>query len=264
MEPIDFIPHGGGPCFFMDWTMGPADTWNNMAAFLRSYNTQPHPKAILLVSGHWEESAFSLTTHPNPPLIYDYSGFPPHTYKLEYNAPGSPALAARAAQLLQQSNLPTRLDPTRGWDHGVFLPLKLMYPDAQIPIVQLSLHNSLDPALHLRAGAALEPLLTEGVRIIASGMSYHNLRQFGPRAAAPSEAFDQWLTQALSAEDRNAQLTHWAAAPSARDAHPREEHLIPLMVAAGAAGPSRADKIYTDHVMGARVSAFRLHPSSTL
>lgn len=261
MEPIEFIPHGGGPCFFTDWTMGPADTWNNMAAFLRSFHTEPHPKAILLVSGHWEESAFSLTTHPNPPLIYDYYGFPPHTYKLEYNAPGSPELAARAAELLQQSNLPTRLDPARGWDHGVFIPLKLMYPDANIPIVQLSLHNSLDPALHLRAGAALKPLLSEGVRLIASGMSYHNLRQFGPRAAAPSEAFDQWLTAALTAEDRNDQLTHWAAAPAARDAHPREEHLIPLMVAAGAASPAPAEKTYTDHVLGARVSAFRLHPS---
>lgn len=260
MEPIDFIPHGGGPCFFMDWTMGPPDTWNTMAAFLRSYDAQPHPKAILIVSGHWEETAFSLTAHPRPSLIYDYYGFPPHTYKLEYNAPGFPDLAARAAQLLQQSDLPTRLDSARGWDHGVFIPLKLMYPAADVPIVQLSLHNSLDPTLHLRAGGALRPLLAEGVRIIASGMSYHNLRQFGPRAAAPSEAFDEWLTQALAAEDRNAQLAQWASAPSARDAHPREEHLIPLMVAVGAAGPSPAEKIYTGDIMGARVSAFRLSP----
>ncbi len=223
MEPVDFIPHGGGPCFFMEWTMGPADTWKKMGAWLAEFSAEPAPRAIVVVSGHWEERGFAATGAAQPSLIYDYFGFPPHTYQLEYSAPGSPALAVQVAALLTAAGLDSRVDPARGWDHGVFIPLKVMYPQAQIPVVQLSLDVSLDPALHLRAGAALRSLREEGVRIIASGMSYHNLRQFGPRAAAPSEAFDAWLTAAITAEDRDARLLEWAAAPAAREAHPRED-----------------------------------------
>lgn len=259
MEPVLFLPHGGGPCFFMEWTMGPPDTWDRMAAWLRAAGEGPAPKAILLISGHWEERGFAATGAAHPGLIYDYSGFPPHTYELTYPAPGAPELAAHAAALLAGAGLLARVDPTRGWDHGTFIPLKVMYPDARIPVVQLSLDHSLDPDLHMRAGAALRELRKEGVRIIGSGMSFHNLRMFGPRAGAPSEAFDAWLTAAVEADPavRPGQLRQWAQAPSAREAHPREEHLIPLMVAAGAAGEDRGRRVFTDIVMGARVSAYQ-------
>ena len=252
---VDFVPHGGGPCFFMDWTMGPADTWDRMGTFLRSFASLPRPTAILVVSGHWEEQGFAFTGSQNPSLLYDYYGFPESTYALTYPAPGSPELAARAAGLLQAAGLPARVDNDRGWDHGVFIPLKLMYPEADVPVVQMSLDASLDPLLHRQAGEALQSLREEGVRIVGSGMSYHNLRMFGPRAGAPSEAFDAWLTAAV--EGRGGRLADWATAPGARESHPREEHLAPLFVAAGAAGEDAGRRVYTDVVMGARVSAYR-------
>ncbi len=252
---VDFVPHGGGPCFFMDWTMGPADTWDRMGTFLRSFASLPRPRAILVVSGHWEERGFAVTGGERPSLLYDYYGFPESTYALTYAAPGSPELAGRVAELLGEAGLAARVDRDRGWDHGVFIPLKLMYPEAEIPVVQMSLDESLDPELHLRAGAALQSLREEGVRIVGSGMSYHNLRMFGPRAGAPSEAFDAWLTAAV--ERRGGRLADWAKAPGARESHPREEHLAPLFVAAGAAGEDPGRRVYTDVVMGARVSAYR-------
>jgi aromatic ring-opening dioxygenase catalytic subunit (LigB family) len=259
VEPVDFIPHGGGPCFFMDWKMGPADTWDRMGAWLRTAGDGARPKALLAISGHWEERGFSLTGAPRPPLIYDYSGFPPHTYQLQYPAPGSPDLALRVRDVLVGAGLASRVDPERGWDHGVFIPLKLMYSEADVPVVQMSLDSSLDPELHLRAGAALEGLRSEGVRIIGSGMTYHNMRQFGTRAGAPSEAFDAWLTGAVTGlpEERDSRLRRWADAPFAREAHPREEHLIPLLVASGAGGADRGRRVFSDVVLGARVSAYR-------
>jgi len=259
VEPVYFIPHGGGPCFFMEWTMGPADSWDRMRDWLRECGEGPRPKAILIVSGHWETRGFTVSGGARPGLIYDYSGFPPHTYQLQYSAPGAPELASRVSELLRGAGFESRVDEERGWDHGVFIPLKVMYPDADVPVVQLSLDLSLDAGLHLRAGAALAALRAEGVRIIGSGMSYHNLRGFGARAEGPSEAFDAWLTAAVEAipDQRDLLLREWAAAPSARAAHPREEHLIPLMVAAGASGEDVGVRVFSDVVMGARVSAYR-------
>jgi aromatic ring-opening dioxygenase catalytic subunit (LigB family) len=215
---------------------------------------------MVVISGHWEEPEFSLTGAARPPLIYDYSGFPPHTYQLTYPAPGSPELAERVGVLLREAGIPARTDATRGFDHGVFIPFKVVYPEAQIPIVQLSLHAGLDPAVHLAAGRALQPLREEGILIAGSGMSYHNMRGFFSGRALPgSDQFDAWLSEAVTAEPhlRDAQLQKWQSAPSAREAHPREEHLIPLMVAAGAAGEDRGVKTFSDRVMGATVSAYR-------
>lgn len=259
--PAYFIPHGGGPCFFMEWD--PPDTWRVMQEWLRDLGSRVKPRAILAISGHWEEDAFCATSGPHPELIYDYHGFPPETYEIRYDAPGSPALAAEAVSLLKNAGLPARLDPARGWDHGVFIPFKVIYPKADIPIVQLSLHKSLDPETHIRAGAALESLRAQNVLIAGSGMSYHNLRRFmrgGAGGNADSDRFDAWLGAAVTDPDpvrRNEALCHWEEAPSARDAHPREEHLIPLMVAAGAGGRGRGEKVYADRVMGAALSAFR-------
>jgi aromatic ring-opening dioxygenase catalytic subunit (LigB family) len=260
--PTLYIPHGGGPCFFMDWTMGPSDTWEKMAAWLRQLAASlgTVPKAIVVISGHWEEDSFTVTGNPNPPLIYDYYGFPEHTYRLEYGAPGSPALAQRICDLLAQAGLPARVDPARGFDHGVFVPFKLIYPDAEIPMVQLSLKTGLDPAAHIALGRAIAPLREEGVLIVGSGMSYHNMRGFMSRTGGEvSDQFDAWLTATAADADperRNRKLADWESAPVARAAHPREEHLLPLMVAAGAAETDPGERIFTDRVMGATVSAF--------
>ncbi len=261
-QPAVFLPHGGGPCFFMDWTWGPADTWKATQHFLEGFAaTLPAPpQALLVVSGHWEEPAFTASAATSPKLIFDYSGFPEHTYHLTWPAPGDPALAMRISQLLQKAGLPAANSPDRGFDHGVFVPLKVAFPHAQVPVVTLSLIASLDPALHLAAGRALAPLRDEGVLIVGSGMSFHNLRGYlRPETPERARAFDSWLTRAVEspALQRDALLTAWRQAPFAAYAHPREEHLIPLMVAAGAGGDAPGTRIFGDEPMGAAISAYR-------
>jgi aromatic ring-opening dioxygenase catalytic subunit (LigB family) len=246
----------------MDWTWGPANTWNATQRFLEGLAaTLPEPpKALLVVSGHWEEPAFTASAAATPELIFDYSGFPEHTYRLTWPAPGDPALAERVAGLLSQAGLPAGLSANRGFDHGVFVPLKVAFPEAKIPVVTLSLAASLDPALHLAAGRALAPLRDQGVLIVGSGMSFHNLRAYlRPETAERARAFDSWLTRAVEspATERSALLTGWREAPFAAFAHPREEHLIPLMVAAGAGGDAPGTRIFGDEPMGAAISAYR-------
>jgi len=260
--PTLFVPHGAGPCFFMDWN--PPTAWNAMADFLKGIAaTLPaRPTAIVLVSGHWLQSTFSVTTAARPTLIYDYHGFPPHTYELRYPAPGDPALASRIAGLLDGAALGGREDAQRGFDHGMFIPLKLMFPDADIPVVQLSLRSDLDPRAHIEAGRALQALRGEGVLIVGSGMSFHNMRGYGdPRFAPISDEFDHWLTAAveLPPGERDRALQRWKDAPAARLCHPprAEEHLIPLLVAAGAAGDSNGRKVFSDRVMHTTLSAYR-------
>ncbi len=260
-QPALFIPHGGGPCFFMDWTWGPADTWLKTRRFLEGLAaTLPStPKAILVVSGHWEEPAFTASAAAQPKLIFDYSGFPEHTFRLTWPAPGQPELAARVASLLAAAGLPSALSQNRGYDHGVFVPLKVAFPAAEIPVVTLSLASILDPALHLAAGRALAPLRDEGVLIVASGMSFHNLRGYlQPVTTERARAFDAWLTAAVesAAPQRDALLTAWRQAPFAAYAHPREEHLVPLFVAAGAGGEAPGQRIFTDEPIGAAISAY--------
>ena len=258
-QPSLFIPHGGGPCFFMP---DPHGTWTGMEAYLKSLaaSLPEKPRAILVISGLWEEAAFAFTgAAERPGLIFDYYNFPPETYRLTWPAPGAPWLAARGRDLLATAGLPAAIDPQRGFDHGVFVPLKVAFPEAEIPVVQVSLHASLDPALHLAAGRALAPLREEGVLVLGSGMSFHNLRAMGdPRVAEPSRAFDGWLAEAAAADpgERAERLADWADAPFARLCHPREEHLLPLMVAAGASRePGTQD--YSEMVLGGAVSAFR-------
>ena len=258
--PTLYLPHGGGPCFFMEWPDDP-HTWDKMGAFLRGLGASvPRPKAMLVISAHWEEAEFTVTTNPHPPLIFDYYGFPAHTYQLQYPAPGNPELAQRVQDLLGAAGLATRADAQRGFDHGVFIPLLLVYPQADIPIVQLSLKAGLDPASHLRAGHALSALRDEGVLIVASGMSFHNLRAYlRPETPERARAFDVWLTRAVESHEpeRTAMLTGWREAPFASFAHPREEHLIPLMVVAGAGGEAPGTRIFGDEPMGAAISAYR-------
>lgn len=260
--PTLFIPHGAGPCFFMEWN--PPTAWDPMAAYLTGIAAslaQP-PKAILMVSAHWLEPSFSVTGGSQPELIYDYYGFPPHTYELRYDAPGSPALAERIQTLLHGAQIASHQDVLRGFDHGMFIPLKLMFPAADIPVVQLSLRHDLDPQAHLDAGHALAPLRAEGVLIVGSGMSFHNMRGYrDPRFGPISERFDQWLTATIEGapEAREAALRDWAEAPAARLCHPpqAEEHLLPLLVAAGAAPEARGRKMFSDRVLETTLSAFQ-------
>jgi aromatic ring-opening dioxygenase catalytic subunit (LigB family) len=265
-QPSLFLPHGGGPCFFMDWTWGPAETWDATRHFLEGVaaSLPAPPKALLVVSGHWEETSFTAGSAAVPQLIYDYSGFPEHTYRLTWPAPGYPQLAERVADILRDAGLPAALNPARGYDHGVFIPLKVAFPEAQVPVVPLSLaarpDGTLDPELHLAAGRALASLRDEGVLIIGSGMSFHNLRAYmRPETREAARAFDSWLTDAAvsPAEHREHLLCDWAGAPHARFAHPREEHLIPLMIAAGAGGEAPGRRVFNDEPMGAAISAFR-------
>jgi aromatic ring-opening dioxygenase catalytic subunit (LigB family) len=259
--PALFVPHGAGPCFFMDWN--PPDAWDAMAAFLKNvaYTLPARPRAIMLVSAHWLAPAFAVTSGRHPELIYDYYGFPPHTYALSYPAPGEPQLAARITGLLDEAGFPARQDAARGFDHGMFIPLKLMFPDSDVPVVQLSLRDDLDPQAHLDAGRALAPLRDDGVLIVGSGMSFHNMRGYGdPRFGPISDEFDHWLGQAVEspAPQRGRALAAWAEAPAARLCHPprAEEHLLPLMVVAGAAGGDEGRRVFSDRVMETTLSAF--------
>ena len=246
----------------MDWTWGPADTWKRLEQFLAGLAaTLPAPpRAVIAISGHWEGQVFTAGAAAEPELIYDYSGFPEHTYRLTWPAPGDPWLAARVCELLRQAGLPSAMDPERGYDHGIFIPLKVAFPQAQIPVVPLSMEMSLDPALHLAAGRALAPLRDEGVLIVGSGMSFHNLRSYlRPETVERARAFNAWLTETveLPARERSLRLAAWRSAPFAAFAHPREEHLIPLIVAAGAGGDAPGRRIFVDEPMGAAISAFR-------
>jgi aromatic ring-opening dioxygenase catalytic subunit (LigB family) len=246
----------------MDWTWGPADTWNATERFLSGLAAAlpAAPRALVVVSGHWEEPVFTVGSAAHPGLIFDYYGFPPQTYQLTWPAPGDPELAGRITALLKDSGLPTVEDPQRGYDHGVFVPLKVAFPAAQIPVVTLSLHQSLDPELHLAAGRALAPLRKEGILIIGSGMSFHNLRAYmHPETLERSRVFDRWLTESVEFPqvERSARLAKWSSAPNAAFAHPREEHLIPLMVAAGAGGEAPGTRVFGDEPMGAAISAYR-------
>jgi len=260
--PTVFIPHGGGPCFFMDWTMGPADTWERMTQWLRELGREfNHVKAIVVISAHWEETTVTIQTTPQPDLLFDYYGFPPHTYEIEWPAPGSPDLARQISQLLSDRGIATAETPTRGFDHGVFIPLKVAFPDARIPTVQISLKQGLDPQTHIEMGKALAPLRDEGVLIVGSGMSFHNMQAMmagGGRALAARE-FDERLTSVCSEapEICREQLLRWHTLPHARYCHPREEHLLPLMVIAGAAAGDKGRRIFNDRVMGVEVSAFQ-------
>lgn len=264
--PSYFISHGGGPWPYMDG-MRPM-----MRELERSLQDMPRqlgqiPKAVLVVSGHWEEAEFAVMSHPRPPMVYDYSGFPAHTYEVVYPAPGAPELAQRILALIAAAGLPARLDAHRGFDHGTFAPLVVMYPQAHVPVIQVSMREGLSPAEHLALGRALAPLRDEGVLIVGSGLSYHNLRLFGPQGRSPSHAFDQWLQETLlaaSPAEREARLLQWANAPAARTAHPREDHLIPLMVAVGAAHSEQATCVYHEDAFfgGLAVSSFRFGAAS--
>ncbi len=216
--PTFFISHGGGP---WPWTDGMAEgPYSKLAASLRrmAADAGGRPRAILMVSAHWEAPVFTVQSNPHPPMVYDYYGFPEHTYQIRYASAGDPALAERVAELLRETGLGVQLDPDRGYDHGMYAPMAIAYPNADMPTVQLSLLAGLDPKAHFELGRALAPLRDEGVLLVGSGLSYHNLRAFGPAAGQVSTAFDGWLhqTMTLPPAERTRALLDWEQAPAAR------------------------------------------------
>jgi aromatic ring-opening dioxygenase catalytic subunit (LigB family) len=268
--PTYFISHGGGPWPYLD---GPfRRMFDQLEQSLVDIRRElgDAPRAVLAISGHWEENGFAISSAKQPGMEYDYSGFPPHTYQIKYKAPGSPELAARVQRLLGEGGIAARLDPKRGFDHGVFSVMKPLYPDENIPLVQLSIDRSYDPELHLKLGRLLAPLRDEGVLIIGSGLSYHNLREMrGNDGAEPSRQFDAWLQDTLRAPpaERTRRLIEWEQAPMARAAHPEEDHLIPLMATVGAAEDEPVALVYHQKDFGGGITAssfrFGTVPSDT-
>jgi aromatic ring-opening dioxygenase catalytic subunit (LigB family) len=264
--PTYFLSHGGGPWPWMKHLR--PGVYDQLEASLRDVRREQGqaPYAVLMISGHWEANSFLLSSAARPPMYYDYSGFPEHTYHIRYDAPGEPALAETVRTMLDRGGMPTGLDPQRGYDHGTFSLMHPLYPEAELPLVQLSMKADFDPAEHIRIGELIAPLRDEGVLIIGSGFSYHNIQGLiGGTGATTSAAFDGWLNDTLvgaSPDERQKRLIDWCAAPSARAAHPREDHLIPLMVAVGAAGDDAGTRIYhqSDFMGSVTVSSYRFGP----
>lgn len=233
-----FLSHGGGPLPLLG---DPAHS--EMVAHLEALAKRlERPSAILVISAHWEAHVPTLTSGSKPPLIYDYYGFPQESYAIEYPCPGEPGLAASVKRALDGAGFAARLDDTRGLDHGVFVPLKIMYPAADIPCVQLSLLEGLDASAHVRIGRALAKVAHDGLLVIGSGFSFHNMKAFftpeTAQTSAMNTSFEQWLIDTLgdagiAEPERARRLEMWEQAPFARYCHPREEHLLPLHVCYG-------------------------------
>ena len=256
---IVYFSHGGGPLPLLGDKSHTA-----MVDFMQKLPSQLRkPDVILVISAHWEETVATVISGEKPALFYDYYGFPDEAYSIKYPAAGNPALAQRIVELLSDNAIPTQLDEQRGFDHGLFVPLKMMYPQADIPCVQLSLINNLDPAAHIALGEALRDLMHENILIIGSGFSFHNMRAFSWRGEnAPddaNDAFQNWLIETCSGEmtfqEPKQRLIAWKKAPSALYCHPREEHLLPLHVCVGLS-EHPAQKIFDDYIVGKRAVAF--------
>jgi aromatic ring-opening dioxygenase catalytic subunit (LigB family) len=259
MADILYIPHGGGPLPVLGDT-----AHEKLVRFLKEFPARiKRPDAILIISAHWEELKPMVTTARSPAQIYDYSGFPEAAYSIEYPAPGNPELAEAVVHRIKAGNMTAWRHSQRGFDHGVYIPLKIMYPDAAIPCVQVSLLSSLDPADHLQLGKTLAGLQWENLLVLGSGFSFHNMGALRMGATADSEAdndrFQEWLAETctgpLTEAERAQRLVNWESAPAARYCHPREEHLLPLHVCCGMA-QSPGELVFADTVMGQKACAF--------
>lgn len=256
---IVYFSHGGGPLPILGDASHKA-----MVEFMKQLPSRLRkPDAIVVISAHWEEGTATLLGADNPPMFYDYYGFPDKAYEITYPAPGHPGLASRIAGLLNENNVSARIDDKRGFDHGLFIPLKMMYPLADIPALQLSLIRGLDPAAHIALGKALHVLMSENILVIGSGFSFHNMGAFSwdgiNTPDADNEAFQDWLIEVcsgpISQPEREQRMIDWHNAPAARYCHPREEHLLPLHVCLGMADYP-AETIFDDYILGKRAVAF--------
>lgn len=257
---ILYISHGAGPLPILG-----DERHFEMVDNLKLLATRmPKPSAIIVVSAHWEETVPTVLTNPAPPLLYDYYGFPEESYELTYPAKGHPELAQDILDKLQAQGIPGRANADRGFDHGMFIPLKIMYPEADIPTVQVSLVKGLDPAAHLQLGQALAQVEHENLLILGSGFSFHNMRAFFDPETAETRRmnteFEQWLIETCSSpdltdEERANRFLDWESAPHARYCHPREEHLMPVLTCCGAAqGP--CTEFYELEIFGKKGSTY--------
>lgn len=252
--PTYFISHGGGPWPWLEPGAMPVNfalLGNALAAIPDEVGVTP--RAVVIISAHWEEEEFTVQTTPEPPMIYDYYGFPQHTYEINYPARGDADVSARVVELLTNAAIPVRTDAARGYDHGVYAPMYKIYPNADVPVVQLSLRQDLNPGDHVALGRALAPLRDENILLLGSGVpSFHNMR--ARDLGEESRAFDEWLTTTMvesSPEARIERLLNWELAPFARINHPREEHFMPGLAIAGAAGADHGIRHYhEEYVMG--------------
>ncbi len=258
-SPVLFLPHGGGPLPLLE-----DENHREMLKFFHEIIPKLGvPAAIIIISAHWEEEIVTITSGENPSLIYDYYGFPDEAYTVEYPAAGDPVLAQKIANLLRENGIESKLSDQRGFDHGVFVPLKILFPQANIPCVQLSLLNNLDPESHLKIGKALSKLRSEKTLIIGSGLSFHNMQSLMSQQNSldqKNEEFEMWLIDACTnlnyaSSVREQKLIKWSEAPFARYCQPREEHLLPLHVCVGAGG-SAAKLVFAGKIMGKKTSAF--------
>lgn len=268
--PVFFIPHGGGPWPFMhssDGILADDDPWKELQDFLQGFDKAlgHRPKAVLVISAHWEKvDMLTVSTSQRPGMLFDYFGFPQHTYELDYPAPGAPDVARHVRDVLKAAGIETRADCERGYDHGVFIPFMQMYPDADVPLVMMSLDPDLTAETHFRIGQALEGLRDEDILVVASGLSYHNMRMFfrkDAKHAEQAERFDNWLSETISIpsqDSRLSELSKWKDNPDAAAAHqPDHDHLVPVFVAAGAAGSDPGKVIFKGNFLGKPYSAFR-------
>lgn len=245
-QPVVFLSHGGGPSFFLSAKKIPMlkglDKDSTAAEYLREMAKKEgldSHKAILVVSAHWEEPVITVQTTPKPDLYFDYYGFPDETYKLKWLATGAPDLANQTRDLLESKGIKCQMDSERGYDHGVFVPLKLIFPEPKVPVFQVSLDASLSPEKHLALGEALAPLREEGVLIIGSGFTTH--RMGGGPAPNHGKNLQVWLHDLLknpemTAEERRKRLASSHLESCVKEAHPRIEHFLPLLVVIAAAG----------------------------
>lgn len=262
--PTVFINHGGGPLPLMGRQ---PDLVKNMQHVVQHLLPETPPSAIVVLSAHFEADPVTITSSKNPSLYFDYYGFPNETYAYEYPAPGDPDLAQHIQNLLGERDIGSILDEKRGWDHGVFVPLMLMYPSANIPVIQVSLDASLDATKNIEIGKALTTLRDDNILILGSGYTFHNMEALfnpSPNTIHASRDFNQWLKSVILLPDqskdetpvkerlpglhhqRMKELQHWEKAPGARISHPREEHLLPLFMVAAAAGETATPKLIYD------------------
>lgn len=255
-----YLSHGGGPLPLL----GDPGHMEMLACLKELAASIDKPSAIILISAHWERDISTITAGANPPLIYDYYGFPQASYEIQYPCQGAPQLADKIAAALKGAGIDVHLDEERGFDHGLFVPLKIMYPNADIPCVQISLLKGLDPGEHLSVGKALQDLHDHSLLVIGSGFSFHNMNAFFAPGTDDSrmmnESFESWLLDTLSSsqideEERTERLLNWESAPFARYCHPREEHLLPLHVCYGFAAAA-CSKTYELQILNKKSSMY--------
>jgi 4,5-DOPA dioxygenase extradiol len=260
--PTLFISHGS-PMNGIEETPS-SRTWAGLG------RTLPKPRAVLVASAHWETSLPMLSGNPKPQTIHDFGGFPDALFQVRYPALGAPELAAQAVELLKGAGITAGVNGCRGLDHGAWVPLKWMYPNADVPVVELSLQPEVGTARHVELGRALAPLADDGVLIVGSGHATHNLRDWmsNPRRREPlryAQVFADWVSDRLAAGDTEALIAYREQAPDAARAHPTEEHFLPLLVAWGAAGEgARAERLSTGFDGGALANdSYEFHPAGS-